>query len=66
MFQKYLTAGYIHIAVDELEKYYENADPEIDLMTFLNRAFDYFIVKQWFAEGCLVLMLNKTLPILKD
>lgn len=58
MFDKYLTANHLYTVVDNLGEYYENVDHEIDLMTFLNRSFDYDIIKQWFAEGCLTLMIK--------
>jgi uncharacterized membrane protein YheB (UPF0754 family) len=63
MFIHYLNAEHLVPAIDNLTEYYLNSDPDEDLMTFLNRAFDYDIVKQWFAEGCLTLLINKKLPI---
>ncbi len=66
MFVKYLTAEHLQNIFDNLTEYYMNADPDVDLQTFLNRAFDYDIIKQWFAEGCLTLMIKKKLPIIVD
>lgn len=64
MFTKYLCAEHLPTVIEHLKQYYENSDPEIDLELFLNRAFDYDIIKQWFAEGCLTLMIKKILPII--
>lgn len=66
MFIHYLNAEHLVSAVDDLSQYYFNSNPGEDLMTTLNKAFDYDIVKQWFAEGCLTLLINKKLPIVKD
>jgi hypothetical protein len=46
IFIHYLNAEHLVPAVDNLTEYYLNSDPDEDLMTFLNRAFDYDIVKQ--------------------
>jgi len=62
LIEKYFTSDYLVIIIDGLSPYYENVNVRVGLLEFLNKAFDYNIVRQWFVEGILLLVVIGTLP----
>lgn len=65
LFDKYYNAANLLVIIEGLSPYYTNTDLSTDLLEFLNKSFDYNIVRQWFVEGILILICNGTLPIIE-
>ena len=65
LIDKYFTQNNLMTIIEGLSPYYQNNNVNVDLLEFLNKAFDYNIVRQWFVEGILMLVANKTLEIVE-